>query len=95
MQITALKTPLVKENDDLELIIKNALDDFIKQNQQNKLRRADPANPSQSKKYFLENTVLAVTSKIVSYAQSRLVDKSLQAQQDPVANKKEKQEHFI
>lgn len=90
MQITALKTPLVKENDNLNPIIKNALDDFIKKNQQNKQHQIQPANPNQSKKHFLENTVLAVTSKIVSYAQGRLVDKSLQAQQDPIANKKEK-----
>lgn len=73
MQILALKTPLVKENDDLFQIIKNALDAYL-------------ADTHQS----LENSVLAVTSKIISYAQNRLVEKTPQAQTDEEAERAQK-----
>lgn len=77
MQITALKTPLVKENDELMPVIKNAIDAYLAQSGQS----AQPA---------LENTVLAVTSKIISYAQNRLVNKTPQAKVDEEAEKAQK-----
>ncbi len=116
MQVIALKTPLIKEYDNLELIIKNSLDKFIA-NGQNSLFRQNSSsqqssykqtsvlgdyknfsenfNYNQSSTHPLENSVLAVTSKIISYAQGRLVAKSEKAKTDEQFARQEKQQLVI
>lgn len=79
MHITALKTPLVKEHDDLFKVIKNAVDDLLKQQGAGK-------NPGS----VLEKSILAVTSKIVSYSQGRLVEKTAAAKKDEQASRAQK-----
>jgi F420-0:gamma-glutamyl ligase len=56
MQIQSLKTPIVKPNDDLWLVIKTAIETQVAG--------------------MKEKSVLAISSKIISYAQNRLVPKT-------------------